>query len=196
MAKRKRNSYGSIIHEGGFTITQKELKELKQLTTKANNQRKSSINKFMEAIHYDNAMRNVTSKGRAEQLENKGYINEKFKTSLGQFKTKKELKEHLSDLKEITSRGYWNRQLAETKNDMFNKIFEKTDDIKLARAINNLSYEEITSINLANPSFREAIWDSDQKLTTEEWREKIKNEYNRFMRNRAQFKGIKFKEME
>lgn len=169
MAKQKKNKNKSI---NGFTITEKQHKELQRLTRNANAKRQRQLNRYMDTLNNVRGYENVSSLHRAEDLENRGFLTEKYSTNLKQFNSKEDFKAHMEGLRSVNRPNYNKSKINRLRKDMELNIFRKTDDDTYKR-LRYYTDEEILSIYLNMDYVNEPIWDSDQKLDTEDWKNKI-----------------------
>lgn len=189
MARRKKNSYGSIIHEGGFTVTQKELKELRYLTQKANKLRNKNMDSFNSAIQIYWGNENISAKGWENKLERSAFITEKYSASLDNIKSKSQLKNKLEELREVTSRGFTNRNIQQLRNKIFERVYENTDDKELARNLSKLPTHDLMAMYMTHPSMTQAIFTSDEE-TIEHKKEELKGYFNRYTKQRLIFNSM------
>lgn len=125
MAKKlQKDRFGGITNQYGVRLTEKEQKELKYLTDKANKNRreliKSSSDKFLEFHGYrpqgDEAVNRI-GVGDMSVMKNRS-------KSLHQFKSKEDFKKHMSKLKTVTDKNYMNKKVDIYRENYIRKLKE------------------------------------------------------------------------
>lgn len=150
----KKNRYGSYIlssKDGNeFTVTQREYKEIQTLTKRANQRRVDKAHRYYDTLVDSNMMVGKDYDSYMELLREKGFITEKYTSSLKQFSSKEDVKEHLKELREVTRRGYGNNRVDDIRYKMIEQINEEYGLVgsSLAHRIEKMSDGELLGIYL------------------------------------------------
>lgn len=121
--KNKRGSYILTGEDGShFTVTQKEYKELQTLVKRANQRRVDVAHRYYDSMASANVMVGVEYESYMELLNEKGFITEKYTTKLSQFNSKDDVKSLLSELKQVTKRGYGQNRVDDIRYSMIERI--------------------------------------------------------------------------
>ena len=121
--KNKRGSYILTGEDGShFTVTQKEYKELQTLVKRANQRRVDVAHRYYDSMSSANVMVGVEYESYMELLNEKGFITEKYTTKLSQFNSKDDVKSLLSELKQVTKRGYGQNRVDDIRYSMIERI--------------------------------------------------------------------------
>ena len=150
----KKNSYGSYIltnKDGNeFTVTQKEYKELQTLVKRANQRRVDKAHRYYDTLVDSNMMVGKDYDSYMEVLREKGFITEKYSTSLQQFKSKEDVTELLKELRAVTKKGYGNNRVDDIRYKMIEQINEEYGLVgsSLAHRIEKMSDGELLGIYL------------------------------------------------
>ena len=164
----KRNRFGSIILKGDdgkeFTVTKKEQEELKTLVKRANQRRLDKSKAYYKDIKNQQNMKGISYKAYMGLMETKGFITEKYKTSLKQFSSKEDLKDMLKELKTVTKRGYGNKRIDDIRQSMNKRLIEtfgKNETSELREQIKKMNNHQLLSIYLHNDEIVKTIYGSD-----------------------------------
>ena len=121
--KNKRGSYILTGEDGShFTVTQKEYKDLQTLVKRANQRRVDVAHRYYDSMASANVMVGVEYESYMELLNEKGFITEKYTTKLSQFNSKDDVKSLLSELKQVTKRGYGQNRVDDIRYSMIERI--------------------------------------------------------------------------
>ena len=171
--KNKRGSYILTSEDGShFTVTQREYKELQTLVKRANQRRVDVAHRYYDVMSNANVMVGVEYNSYMELLESKGFITEKYTTRLNQFNSKKDVKSLLSELKQVTKRGYGQNRVDDIRYSMIERIesnYGSSGD-KLIEKIKEIDKSELLAMYLmADKEIIEDIYGSgdDEEIVDE-----------------------------
>ena len=171
--KNKRGSYILSGEDGShFTVTQREYKELQTLVKRANQRRVDVAHRYYDNMSNANVMVGVEYESYMELLEKKGFITEKYTTRLDQFNSKKDVKSLLSELKQVTKRGYGQNRVEDIRYSMIERIennYGSSGD-KLIEKIKEMDKSELLAMYLmADKEIIEDIYGSgdDEEIVDE-----------------------------
>lgn len=171
--KNKRGSYILTSEDGShFTVTQKEYKELQTLVKRANQRRVDVAHRYYDNMSNANVMVGVEYNSYMDLLESKGFITEKYTTRLNQFNSKDDVKSLLSELKQVTKRGYGQNRVDDIRYSMIERIeinYGSSGD-KLIEKIKEMDKAELLSMYLmADKEIIEDIYGSgdDEEIVEE-----------------------------
>lgn len=124
MAFKKNNRGSYILGEEGnqFTLTQKEYKELNTYVKRANQRRVDVAHRYFDTMSNANVMVGIEYEGYMNLLYDKGFITEKYTTSLKQFKSKDDITSLLKELKSVTKRGYGSNRVDDIRYSMVERL--------------------------------------------------------------------------
>lgn len=124
----KKNNRGSYVLKGQdgeqFTVTPKEYKELQTLVKRANQRRVDVAHRYYDDISNTDIMTGISYEGYMDLLQNKGFITEKYSTTLRKFNSKKDVKSLLKELNQVTKRGYGSDRVENVRHKMLEQIKE------------------------------------------------------------------------
>lgn len=152
--KYRRNNRGSIILDGNdgnqFTITKREREELNTLVKRANQRRVDVAHRYYDGLVDSEMMVGKDYDGYMELLESKGFITEKYSTSLSQFQSKDDVKEMLKELRQVTKRGYGQNRIDDVRYRMIEQIRENYNGQgkELEERIKSMSRSELLGLYL------------------------------------------------
>lgn len=122
----KKNRFGSYIlqDENGqeFTVTKKEYKDLQTYTKRANQRRVDVAHRYYDKLEDSDFMTGKSYDSYMKLLEDKGFITEKYSTSLKQFKSKDDVKDLIKELKTVTTPKYGSTRLMKIRYKMLEQI--------------------------------------------------------------------------
>lgn len=150
----KKNNRGSYVLTGEdgqeFTVTKSEYQQLQTLTKRANQRRVDRAHAYYDKLSETDFMTGKSYDGYMKLLNDKGFITEKYSTSLKQFKSKADVKSQLKELQEVTKRGYGNARLDDIRYKMLEQINTNygSNGEELYNRIENLSDSELLSFYL------------------------------------------------
>lgn len=164
----KRNRFGSIVlkDEQGkeFTITKKEQEMLKTYTKRANQRRLDKSKRYFNEIKNQANMKGISYKSYMGLMESKGFITEKYSTSMKQFRNKDDFKDMMKELKTVTKRGYGDKRLDDIRDTMQKRLIEtfgKEPTEMIREQIKGMKNDELLSIYLHNDEIVQTIYGSD-----------------------------------
>lgn len=164
----KRNRFGSIVltdDKGNeFTITKKEQEELKIYTKRANQRRLDKAKRHYQEIKNQPNMKGISYDAYMNLMERKGFITERYKTNLKQFKSKDDFKDMMKELKTVTKRGYGNNRIKDIRKTMQKRLIEtfgKNETNQLREQIKGMTNQQLLSIYLHNDEIVQTIYGSD-----------------------------------
>ena len=100
----KKNNRGSYIltdkNGNDFTVTKKEYEEISKLTKRANQRRVDVAHRYFDSMVDSNVMVGVDYEAYMTLLQRRGFITEKYTSSLQQFNSKADVNEHLKELRD------------------------------------------------------------------------------------------------
>lgn len=164
--KRKTN----VIYSDGILSTRSK-NEYQRLVRNANAKRSRLIEKYYNEIKNTPNMTGISKDAFIKQLERKGFITEKFSSSLKGFKSLEEVKLQIRDLKQINEPYYNQRKIGVLRSRMLRQIYFNTGNkgSEVAKMIKNLSNAQLINLyNNASEDFLEEIFDSDSVGNTPE----------------------------
>lgn len=173
MAKHGTRKKKTHIEIGEDKITLKQREEFRRLVNNANRKRQRLANRLVENFKKNEKFKNVKPDSIISNLEDKGFITEKYSSSMKQFKNKKDFMAQLKGLREVNKRGYNSGKIVDIKKKMIDRIFEKTDSVELIKRFRNYKLEDIANIYTHYNWINGEIWDSDQRVDTNGWTERI-----------------------
>lgn len=184
----KRNRFGSIVltDENGneFTITKKEQQELKTYTKRANQRRLDKSKRYYDTIKNQANMKGISYESYMDLMEKRGFITERYKTDLKQFKSKDEFKDMMKELKTVTKRGYGENHIEDIRQSMLKRVQEdygKSQTKGLRDTIKNLSRAELLSLYLHNDDIVKTLYGSGDDDNVEELLTKTESDINYFL---------------
>ena len=162
----KKNRYGSIIlkDENGkeFTITPKEQKEIKTYVKRANQRRLDKAHRYYDDVKTQANMKGVSFESYMNLMSTKGFITEKYSSSMKQFKSKADVKDFLKELKTVTKRGYGDKRVDDIRKAMIERVNtnygEEGKDI--AKFLKSLDKGQLLSIYLHNDDVVQELYGS------------------------------------
>ena len=163
----KKNRYGSIIlkDENGkeFTITPKEQKEIKTYVKRANQRRLDKAHRYYDDVKTQVNMKGVSFESYINLMSTKGFITEKYSSSMKQFKSKADVKDFLKELKTVTKRGYGDKRLDDIRKSMIKRVNENYGDEgkDIVKLLNSLDKGQLLSIYLHNDDVVQELYGSD-----------------------------------
>ena len=150
----KKNNRGSYIltdkNGNDFTVTKKEYEEISKLTKRANQRRVDVAHRYFDSMVDSNVMVGVDYEAYMTLLQRRGFITEKYTSSLQQFNSKADVKEHLKELRAVTKRGYGKDRLDNVRYKLIEQIDEQFGEsgIELKGRFMNMSNAELLSVYL------------------------------------------------
>lgn len=163
----KKNRYGSIIlkDENGkeFTITPKEQKEIKTYVKRANQRRLDKAHRYYDDVKTQVNMKGVSFESYINLMSTKGFITEKYSSSMKQFKSKADVKDFLKELKTVTKRGYGDKRLDDIRKSMIKRVNENYGDEgkDIVKLLISLDKGQLLSIYLHNDDVVQELYGSD-----------------------------------
>lgn len=169
----KRNRWGSIILDSGETITKSEQRSYILKVKRVNEKRQRLLNQYYEQAKNTPNMINISKEAYASLLEEKGYITEKLTTSFKGIVNKEEFRGELSDLGQLTSKGYNEFKIKALRN----KILEQMNyslgsaGVDVRRTIRNMTDSELANMYIhAGKDMLAEIFGSDGSFDDQEER--------------------------
>lgn len=188
MSKYNKNRFGSIVltdNKGNnFTITKKEQTQLKTLVKRANSKRTYYIEKYYNDVKQNNNMKGVSKEVYGKLLNHKGFVTEKYSTSFEKFKSKKDFQMFIKELKEVTKKGYYNknkhvRDIRDSLKKQHERIFGD-EASKITSMLNKISDTDLMSIYIHNDEIIKELYYPDSDV--DEFVTKIKSDINYVLR--------------
>ena len=168
--KNNRGSYILTAKDGSeFTVTKKEYDEITKLTKRANQRRVDVAHRYYDGLEDSNAMVGIEYDTYMDLLESKGFITEKYTSSLKQFSSKKDVKNLIKELKEVTKRGYGANRLDDVRYKMIERINEQfgAEGEALKNRIESMDKADLLSVYLiADEDIIAEIFGSDVPADT------------------------------
>ena len=152
----KKNNRGSYILMGNdgneFTVTKKEYEEIKKLTKRANQRRTDRTHMYYDTLADSEGMKGVSFESYQQLLEDKGFITEKYTSSLQQFNSKKDVTEMLKTLREVTKKGYGLNRIDDIRYSMIDQVNKHFGDagIDLVDRIKQMGRAEVLKVYLSS----------------------------------------------
>ena len=165
--RRKTNSKNSLPSR----VTLEKKKHYDKLVRNANAKRSRLIEKYYNEIKNTPNMTGISKDAFIKQLERKGFITEKFSSSLKGFKGLKEVNQQIRDLEQINKPYYNENKISVLRSRMIRQIYFNTGNkgSEVAKMIKNLSNAQLINLyNNASEDFLEEIFESDSVGNTPE----------------------------
>ena len=183
----KKNNRGSYILTGKdgeeFKVTKKEYEEIKKLTKRANQRRTDRTHMYFDVLAETESMRGIDFEAYQTLLESKGFITEKYTTSLSQFQSKKDVKELIKTLKGVTARGYGNERIDDIRYSLIDKAnanFGAEAD-SLVKRFSEMSRAELLKVYLSADDIIQGIFGSPVPDDVEEFVNKSNTTIDRML---------------
>lgn len=191
----KRNRYGSIIFTDDkgkeFTITKKEQQEIKTYVKRANQRRLDKAKRYYEGIKDNINMRGISNESYLDLMTSKGFITEKYKTDLKQFKNKDEVKDFIKELKTVTKRGYGEDRVEDIRKSMIKRTKQNygiSQTRTLIERLKGLTRAELLSIYLHNDEIVKTLYGSGKTDNIEELISKTESDINFYLLTNQQLR--------
>lgn len=169
MARYEKNRFGSIVltdvntHEK-FTVTKKEQQEIKKLVKRANAKTTYKNNKYFDMVKEQNNMKGISKEAHRNLLERKGFLTEKYSTSMKQFTSKEDVKDFIKELKTVTKKGYGDRRIKDIRKSMSDRVLRNfgEDGKEIVKRLKSLSDSQLLSIYIHNDDLIQDIYGSPE----------------------------------
>lgn len=175
---RKKKKTHVLIGDDKITIRQRD--EFRRLVNNANRKRERLAKRLVENFKQNPKFNNVRPDSIISNLEDKGFLTEKYSASMKQFRNKADFMAQLKGLRNVNKRGYNQGKIINLKHKMIDRIFTKTDNNELVKRFKKYSYEDIANIYTHYEWINSEIWDSDQKEDINGWNERIEHALNKY----------------